>query len=85
MLDKIDQWISANNEEDEMSKQKLPSWDHPSRTRYWQSIFHHLDSSPLPDIAVVEISKVLCNVVIDDLLKEIVCQYLKEGDCFFEI
>ena len=77
MLDKIDQWISANNEEDEMSKQKLPNWDHPSRTRYWQSIFHHLDSSPLPDTAVVEISKVLCNVVIDDLLKEIVAQGYK--------
>ena len=70
MLDKIDQWISADNDEDLISEQKLENWDHPSRVRYWQSIFHHLDSSPAPDPAVVEVSKTLSAIVIDDLLKE---------------
>ena len=74
MLDKIDQWISANNNEDKIFQQKLDNWDHPSRIRYWQNIFHHLDSSPLPDTAVVEVSKTLSSVVIDDQLKEVTNQ-----------
>ena len=71
MLDKIDQWNSANNDEDLISQQKLENWDHPSRTRYWQSIYHHLDLSPPPDTAVVEVSKTLCLIAIEDLLKEL--------------
>ena len=77
MLDKIDQWISANNNEDQISQQKLDNWDHPSRIRYWQNIFHHLDSSPLPDTAVVEVSKSISFVVIDDQLKEVTSEGFK--------
>ena len=77
MLDKIDQWISANNNEDQIFQQKIDNWDHPSRIRYWQNIFHHVDSSPLPDTAVVEVSKTLSSVVIDDFLKEVTKQGFK--------
>ena len=70
MLDEVDLWVSADNKEDEMHQQTPENWDHPSRTRYWQSIYHHLDTSPKNDQAIVDVAKTLCAVAIDVFLKD---------------
>ena len=44
VLDQVDLWINANNVEDQMyrNRAQVANWEHPSRTRYWQNIYHHL-------------------------------------------
>ena len=74
-LDDVDLWMSAGNKEEDMQHQNLANWEHPSRTRYWQSVYHHLDTSPEPDHAIVDVAKTLCEVSIDVFLKELPQQY----------
>ena len=66
MLDEVDIWINANNKEDKMNQNSLINWDHPSRPRYWQNVYHHLDTSPAPNMAVVEIANTLL-IITDDV------------------
>ena len=69
MLDEVDIWISANNKEDQMNQRSLINWDHPSRPRYWQNIYHYLDTSPAPNMAVVEIANTLLMITDDVFVK----------------
>ena len=71
VLDQVDLWINANNVEDQMyrNRAQVANWEHPSRTRYWQNIYHHLDASPKPDQAIVEMGKILCEMTKERIIE----------------
>ena len=75
MLDEADLLINADHENEQMGYNTPANWEHPSRTRYWQSIYHHLDTSPQPDDATVNVSKTLCAVAVDVFLRHVSRQY----------
>ena len=71
ILDKVDAWIIADHKEENMYKRSIPNWNHLSRTRYWQSMFHHLDITPKPDYTMVDIAETLCRSACDVFLYEL--------------
>jgi hypothetical protein len=65
----------AKNNEENMYKQKVSNWEHSSRTRYWQSMFHHLDTSPEPNHSMLDVTKSLCMLSIHEFLNDSAQQY----------
>ena len=80
----IDTWISLDYVEENMLDTSITYWDHPSRTRYWENIYHHLDknqnsgSNPKFDIAnsLIQVSMTL--FLLDSLSKQLSPHTLKE-------
>ena len=60
----------AEYNEANMYKQDVANWEHSSRTRYWQSMFHHLDISPKPNYAMLDVTKTLCILSFNDFLNK---------------
>jgi hypothetical protein len=75
VLDEADLLINADNRNEKMEYHTPANWEHPSRTRYWQSVYHHLDTSPQPDEATVNVAKTLCALAVDVFLKQFSPQY----------
>ena len=75
MIDEADLLISADNPTEQIECHKSGNCKHPSGTRYWQSIYHHLDVSPRPDEAIVNVANTLCSVAVDFFLKNSSRQY----------
>jgi hypothetical protein len=75
MLDEADLLISADNKNEQIEYHTPENWEHPSRTRYRQSVYHHLDTSPKPDDAIVNVAKTLCSLAVDVFLKHFSLQY----------
>ena len=75
MLDEADLLISADNENEKLEHHTPTNCEHSSRTRYLQNIYHHLDTSPQPDNAIVDVAKTLCSVAVDVFLNDSSTQY----------
>ena len=75
MLDDVDLMISSDNKNKEMDSHTQYNRDHPSRTRYWKSIYHHLDTSPKPDDAILDVAETLCSIAMDVFLNASSRQY----------
>ena len=70
VLDKIDDWISEKSKDKHIDFQVHAHLEHSSRTRYWQSMYHHLDMSPEPDLVMVKVAEALCMLACDTLLND---------------
>ena len=60
VLDMVDVWIDGGNR----------FIDHSSRTRYWQNMYHHIDVSPKPDEAMLDVARALCELGNDVFLPD---------------
>ena len=72
----VDAWISVDYDEENMLKPSVPNWDHSSRTRYWENIYHYLDSNPssAPD-AKIDVANTLIQLSFDTLLDSLSMSY----------
>jgi len=62
ILDMVDQWIQDGDAQEQQQQQQQPS------RRYWQNIYHHLDSSPAHDTAVLHLATQLSRHAVAHLL-----------------
>ena len=76
ILDMVDAWISVDYNEENMIKPLVPNWNHSSRTRYWENIYHYLDSNlnTAPD-AKIDLASTLIRLSIDTVLHSLSKSY----------
>ena len=84
IIDQVDVLINSKNKlvktgDDKMEvrhyQKFAEDFQHPSRTSYWQNMYHHLDNPPERDSAWVMEVKTLCLVAKDSLFETISKEY----------